>query len=116
MNPNLIEVFKPSNPDEKLYADQKQLNDLNGADGKGGKLIRWSERAKWLAKNKKPTKPEKPDAEPDGEEEPEPVDETETPAAPVRTKAELHAELDAKGIAYTKKMNVEQLEKLLLPS
>ncbi len=103
MREGLIKVFKAGSPDKPLYADQKQIN------ANPDKLIKWDRRDAWLASQAKGgkkggSKVEPPEA--DGEGEP-------TGEAPARTKAELHALLDEKGIAYTQRMTVPQLEELL---
>lgn len=104
MREGLIKVFKAGSPDKPLYADQKQIN------ANPDKLIKWDRRDAWLASQAKGGKKgaakveQTPEA--DGEGEP-------TGEAPARTKAELHALLDEKGIAYTQRMTVPQLEELL---
>lgn len=103
MREGLIKVFKAGSPDKPLYADQKQIN------ANPDKLIKWDRRDAWLASQAKggkkgAAKVEPPEADAEGE----PAGE-----APARTKAELHALLDEKGIAYTQRMTVPQLEELL---
>lgn len=117
MNPNLIKVFKASNPDKPLYADQGQIN------ANPEVLIKWDNREAWLkgkaaggskqaaAKGKQSHGGNAGGSKAEGEAETDAKD--NAPDTPVRTKAELQAELDAKGIPYTKKMTVEQLESLL---
>lgn len=122
MNPNLIKVFKASNPDKPLYADQGQIN------ANPEVLIKWDNRDAWLkskaaggskqaaAKGKQSPGGNAGGSEAEGEAETEPKTDdadTKSEAPPQKTKAELQAELDAKGIPYTKKMTVEQLESLL---
>jgi hypothetical protein len=107
---NLIPVFKAGNPDKKLYADQAQIN------ANPDKLIKWDRRETWLAEQAKGASKQaagkgaaKVDPAPEAE-----GDDTESAAeAPARTKAELHALLDEKGIPYTQRMTVPQLEELL---
>lgn len=106
MREGLIKVFKAGSPDKPLYADQKQIN------ANPDKLIKWDQRESWLAEQAKGGKKgaakaeQAPEVEGDGA--------TSEPAGtPARTKAELHALLDEKGIAYTQRMTVPQLEELL---
>lgn len=101
-DPNLIKVFQPSNPDQPLYADQRQINAEPAA------LIKWSQREQWLASRKPAAKPKAAAAQPEPEA-PAPA----APKAAGRTKAELLAEAAARGIAVTKRMTVAQLEAAL---
>lgn len=125
MNPNLIKVFKTSNPDHPLYADQKQINE-------NPSLVKWDQRDAWLKAQSKESKPAANAVEQDSEPETDPekilahakanpnakakrVDGEPTEPEPIqpRTKADLYALLDDKGIPYTKRMNIAQLEELL---
>lgn len=97
MRNNLIPVFKPSNPDKVLYADQRQINEQRGG------LVKVSEKAAWLKANAgAPTQAQKASAA-------EPAE-----AAPAKpTKAELLKLAEEKGIPVTRKMTVAQLEAAL---
>lgn len=117
-NPNLIKVFKPSAPDVPLYADQRQINDLPGT------LIKWDQRDAWLAAHATKPGKGKPKAEAGAGAEPPAEAGVANPAAGTvipklaqpgsgRTRAELLAEAQAKGIAVTKRMTVAQLEAAL---
>lgn len=105
----LIEVFKHTDPNRKLFADQKQIN----ANPKS--LIRWDQREAWLKANAdggEKTKQATGEGG-DADEKKDTDTETKTDTKPQRTKADIQAELDAAGIPYTKKMTAEQLEKAL---
>jgi hypothetical protein len=107
-NPNLIEVFKASNPNEKLLADPKQLL------AKGGKLVRWSDREAFLkggAKGKAPAKGGK--GKPAGGEDA--PGETSEPEAPAADAAEVRAALEAEavtaGVTIHHKMSNDTIRK-----
>ena len=109
---NLIEVFKTNNPDKKLYADQKQINE-------NASLVKWDQREAWLKKQAGKGKAAKGESKPaasavEDDSKADDTDDAETePETPPRTKADLYALLDERGIPYTKRMNIAQLEELL---
>lgn len=107
---NLIAVFKPANPDAKIYADQAQIN-ANPAS-----LIPWRDRDTFLRNRKKPA-PAKPTAAPAGAEPtappaPDTPPEGE-PEAGRKTKAELLAEAEKLGLAVHPRATVAQIEKMI---
>lgn len=109
-NPNLIEVFKISRPDEKLLADPKQLL------ANGGKLVRWTEREAFLKAGGKASTPKggkggkgKPAG---GEDAPGETNEAEAlPPDVAAVRVALEAEAVAAGVTIHHKMSNDTIRK-----
>jgi hypothetical protein len=109
-NPNLIEVFKASDPNQKLLADPKQLL------AKGGKLVRWTDREAFLKGGKASTPAKggkggkgKPAG---GEDAPGETSEPEAPAADAaEVRAALEAEAVTAGVTIHHKMSNDTIRK-----
>lgn len=103
-NPDLIEVFKASDPGTKLLADKKQLR------AKEGKLIRWTDREEFLGKGNGKGKKEAKKTDATKTEDP-PAGEPAKGADDPEARKALVAEAEAAGVAVHHRMTNETLRK-----
>lgn len=115
MDPNKIEVFKPSNPDEKLIADRGQYMEHNirrVSDGKEPNLVAWSDREKFLKGKKGGGKKQDADEGEDGKKDDDQGEGDEGDGkSDAPTRDDLEKQCAELNIPFTARMKDETLAK-----
>lgn len=109
MNPNMIEVFKTSNPNEKLRCDPRQFAEhytQKLQTKEGPTLVPWDQREDWKREQAKKSKSKGGDDKGKGDEG---KDKQDDPPAP--TRADLEAKAATLNIPVHANMKDETLAK-----